>query len=125
MATAYGIEWNYRGNRALDITIVKGATVVLPLTISLEGTPIDWTGYTGTATIKESLPDGATIVSFTVSLPNPTDGTWVLTLTDEQTAALTTDSCERTAPIGYWLFTYEDSLGETQRLFDGTVSLRQ
>lgn len=73
-----------------DIRLTAGDDYSITIRLLEDGTPIDTTGYTFTAQIRNGyLPDGQLIKSFSVS---PVDGGAELTLTKEQTADLVDSS---------------------------------
>jgi hypothetical protein len=72
-----------------DITIEQGATLRVSSTLKgSDGNPLDLTGWTGRAQIRESF-SGEKIADFTISFnADRTDGVFVLSLTDAETAAI-------------------------------------
>lgn len=51
----------------VDLVIPQGATFTTTFTWKIDGTPVNLTGYTGAAKIRDTF-DGSVLASFTVSL---------------------------------------------------------
>lgn len=74
-----------------DITIYQGSTFTLSLTIKRgDGTPFPLTGYSARGQIRRHMRSCSAIQEFTcVITPPPEDGQIVISLTPQQTGAIT------------------------------------
>jgi hypothetical protein len=72
-----------------NLTIDQGADfqAVIKLYTSLS-TPLDLTGYTGTAQLRRSYDSTTSSGAFTVAIPQPQNGEVYLTMTHSSTAVL-------------------------------------
>lgn len=104
---------------ALDFEIEQGATfsTVITWQAGTPAAPVDLTGYSARAKLRDGDETGAVVVSLT-STPaagltlGGTAGTLTLTITDEQTALITADG-------GPWDLELEDAGGAVRRLLRG------
>ena len=72
-----------------DVTITRGDTTTLVITITTNGTtPIDITGRTYTAQVRNNTEDVSAEVAFTCTLTTPASGILTCVLTATQTATL-------------------------------------
>lgn len=78
----------------LNLTIDRGADFTLQLAITEDDgiTAVDCTGYTFAADIRPDF-DSDVLTSFNITEVNLANGNISVSLTDEQTAALTYDRC--------------------------------
>lgn len=82
------------------------------------GSPVDLTGATITAQIRQAAKDTAPlIVAFTVSMPTPASGEFTLSLTDTQTAAVT-------KARGYYDVLITDSNGIDTVYIEGRITFK-
>lgn len=77
--------------QTLDLSIDQGSTFTLPIVLSdpVSGNPIDLTGYTAKAWVKLSYSDTTPFIVFSATIPTPTNGTVILSLTSTQTILTT------------------------------------
>lgn len=99
-----------------DLVIEQGATFSLTITLKKPNKlPFDLTGYTGRSQIRKNYAATDVIASFSVAVPSPQkDGKVVMSLTDEQTAALAIIS-------GVYDLELESPTGEVTRVLQGKV----
>jgi hypothetical protein len=73
-----------------NLTIYKGEAVIQPFTHVLEGTttPVNITGWTITFTLKRKSTDTAALLTVTGAVVSGSAGTYTISLTHAQTAAL-------------------------------------
>jgi len=72
-----------------DITIIEGADFTLSLVLEEDGAPMDLTGYTAQAQLRESYEQAAPLViAFRTDIINPAIGELILSLTGAQTTNL-------------------------------------
>ncbi len=111
------------------LAIVQGSTLTLSGTVLASGVAMDLTGYAIAGKIRRKFSDAASLVDLTCALVSAAAGTFSVSLTAAQTAALTPitgspliDS--RLVPIGTW--DVEISIaGVVTRILQGTVTLSQ
>lgn len=109
----------------IDIVVQQGATYYAEYELEDAGSPIDLTGCTATAKIKDVF-GGTTLETFTCAIPTPANGIVTLTLTAAETAAMTgtfANTSARTAIIGVWDFEIIDGSSQVARPAQGTVTL--
>jgi len=98
----------------VDLVVAQGATFTATFTWKIDGTPVDLSGYTGAAKIKDTY-GGSTLATFTVTLGGAA-GTITLTLSATTTGALSAPA------TGVW--DVELTSGSTvRRLVGGTVTI--
>ena len=102
-----------------DITFVKGDDYTHVITITSDGsTPIDITGRTYTAMIRQEKDDtGTAYATITCALTTPLSGVLTLTMTDTITAALTAGR--------YWWDLQEVSGSTTTTILAGAATVLQ
>lgn len=99
-----------------DIVIEQGSTFSLTVLLKKPNKiPFDLTGYTGRSQIRKNHADTNVIAAFSVAVASPQkDGKVVMSLTDEQTAALAVIS-------GVYDLELESPTGEVTRIVQGRV----
>jgi len=98
----------------VDLVIAQGATFTGTFTWKIDGSPVDVTGYTGAAKIKDTY-GGTLLATFTVTLGGAA-GTITCTLSATTTGALTAPA------TGVW--DLELTSGSTvRRLLAGNVTI--
>lgn len=98
----------------VDLVVAQGATFAATFTWKIDGTPVDLSGYTGAAKIKDTY-GGSTLATFTVTLGGNA-GTITATLSATTTGALTAPA------TGVW--DLELTSGSTvRRLLAGNVTI--
>jgi len=99
-----------------NYTIHKGATFSESITYQdSEGVAIDLTGFTATMVILDDW-DGNIIETVTGVIATPTNGTILLTITDETTATYNVST-------GVYKLDIESGGGEVTRLLTGKMSI--
>lgn len=103
-----------------NITVRKGRDFVEQYDFQNDdGTPMDLTGYTVKAEMREAPSlDSPLIVAFSVSIPTPANGQVTLSLTDIQTAALGSYS------KAYYDIMLTDPSGIDETYVEGTVAIK-
>lgn len=101
-----------------DITLEQGTTFSLTVLLKKPTkTPFDLSGYIGRSQIRKTHADTNILASFAVSIPSPQkDGKVIMSLTDEQTAALN-------FIYGVYDLELESPTGEVTRILQGKVTL--
>lgn len=98
-----------------DLAIEQGSLFSLGMTVQQpKGTAYNLTGFTARASLKQNYTDTNPIISFTVAILVPTDGTLNVSLSSTQTASLT--------PGDYvWDLLIDNGAGTVIRLVQGAV----
>ena len=91
---------NIEPNDAAEWVIVQGASFSRTYTLKQDGVALDLSGCTGQAQIRKTF-DATDKVDITVDLTNAASGIIVLSLTDEQTQALSVGGTARKVHYGY------------------------
>lgn len=71
----------------LDLKIVTGDSFSRTLRFLSDGAPVDLTGYTGRAQVRDR-PAGKLLATFTVTIPTPTNGEVIIALDTTATRGL-------------------------------------
>ena len=107
-----------------NITVIEGADYAVSLTMTEDGLPVDLTGYTFQAEIRENFAEYAPILeTFTCTVPNPATGEVVLSMTAAATQNMfaTTDANRARGQVGYWDVFYTSPTGVREYLLGGRV----
>ena len=96
----------------LDLKFVSGDSFSRTILIKDENGPIDLTGLTGRAQIRDR-PNGTLLAEFTVTIPTPLTGEVVFSLTTAQTRAL--------PGKGVWDLELDGGLNNTHTIVTGAV----
>ncbi len=99
----------------LNLTMYQGDTWSRTIVIEDDGSPMDLTGYTVEVQLRPR-PGGMLAVDVTVDDTDFDTGVVVLSLTPEQTGALTEDRY-------HWDFQWTDPSGAVETLFYGVVAV--
>lgn len=102
-----------------NIIIEKGSTFTRNMAVKdVDGLPVDLTDASIQAKYRKRHQD-STSVSFDVSIPSPaTDGSFVVSMTDAVTAGISTGQ-------GVWDITIQYSDGTSERIIEGTVTVKE
>lgn len=99
-----------------DLEIPQGADIALVMRIDDDGTPVNWTGFTGAAQVKDAYTSTSPLITFTVA-HGGTAGTITLTAARSQTENLT-------CPIaGVWDLEMTSAGNARQRVMQGDVTI--
>lgn len=107
-----------------NITVIEGADYAVSLTLTEDNLPVDLTGYTFQAQLRENFAEYAPVLGeFTCTLPNPATGEVVLSLSAATTQNMfaTTDANRARGQVGYWDVFYTSPTGVREYLLGGRV----
>lgn len=103
-----------------DLTVEQGATFTVTLTWTVDGSPVDLTGYDARAQVRSMVTSASTLVDLTVGdgiTLGGAAGTIALAISATDTAALP-------APFaGVWDLEVESGAGVVTRLLAGAVTV--
>jgi hypothetical protein len=108
------------------LPIQQNADFILTLDLTdANGIPLNLTGYSARASIKNTPQDTLPLVSFTIVFdPNPLLGKLVISLTAAQTKLLPANGARYNKTTSYlWDFLLVDASGKVVRLLEGTVNV--
>ncbi len=105
-----------------DLTVIKGSTFKLTITLDAGASPLDLTGFKARAQMREEYESTNAFLTFTSDDSTITlggvDGTVILKASATNTAAIIVDS-------GVWDLELVDPTGEVQQVLYGSVTIRQ
>ena len=115
------------------LCIYQGADWTVPVQISersvsqghIIDTPIDLTGYTGSAAIKKYCGADSAIALPEVEITDPTEGKILISLTSEETASFVVNgnTYRDVTSYVYDVYLTETESGEVSRILEGTVEI--
>ena len=107
-----------------NITVIEGADYAVSLTMTEDGLPVNLTGYSFEAQLRENFAEYAPVLGeFTRTVPSPATGEVVLSLSAATTQNMfaTTDANRAHGQVGYWDVFYTSPTGIREYLLGGRV----